>query len=284
LVSPGEAGSADVFFLLLLPVIFGLIILFGAVEVALSTWLVNWYDNRSYPSHSYRDRIRFTCFVSWWTLVFAIAYLVFYQIAATSIISSVASHAGWLFLTWIFWTAAAASVTAMLGGGLDCGRDYVNCSQLNALEGASSSFSAAGLSRSPGADLDGSLLLYSLRVDPLDPVHGRDRLGHRPRLPLLPPGRQVLGLARLKRHLSSDASFSRSRRRRSFDSKDVVDTFTPIRGRHRLSARAALVPVTLRTYPLSSRSSKPTVSAPLAPPPAALLFSYASILKVVINH
>lgn len=117
-------------------VIFGLIILFGAVEVALSTWLVNWYDNRSYPSHSYRDRIRFTCFVSWWTLVFAIAYLVFYQIAATSIISSVASHAGWLFLTWIFWTAAAASVTAMLGGGLDCGRDYVNCSQLNALEGA----------------------------------------------------------------------------------------------------------------------------------------------------
>lgn len=118
-------------------VIFGLIILFGAVEVALSTWLVNWYDNRSYPSASYRDRIRFTCFVSWWTLVFAIAYLVFYQIAATSIISSVASHAGWLILTWIFWTAAAASVTAMLGGGLDCGRDYVNCSQLNALEGAS---------------------------------------------------------------------------------------------------------------------------------------------------
>lgn len=91
------------------PVIFGLIILFAAVEVALSTWLVNWYDNRSYPSASYRDRTRFTCFVSWWTLVFAILYLVFYQVAATSIISSVASHAGWLFLTWIFWTAAAAS-------------------------------------------------------------------------------------------------------------------------------------------------------------------------------
>ena len=40
-------------------------------------------------------------------------------------------------------------------------------------------------------------------MDPLDPVHGRHRLGHRPRLPLLPPGRQVLGLARLKTATSS---------------------------------------------------------------------------------
>lgn len=43
-----------------------------------------------------------------------------------------------LSLTWIFWTAGAASITAALGGGLNCSKikeDIVYCNQLNALEG-----------------------------------------------------------------------------------------------------------------------------------------------------
>ncbi len=51
------------------------------------------------------------------------------------VISSIASHAVWLFITWIFWTATAASITHMLGGGLDCSNTfYAHCGQLNAAE------------------------------------------------------------------------------------------------------------------------------------------------------
>lgn len=42
-----------------------------------------------------------------------------------------------LGFSWIMWTAAAASITEMLGGGLNCKAQdaYVYCNQLNALEG-----------------------------------------------------------------------------------------------------------------------------------------------------
>lgn len=41
-----------------------------------------------------------------------------------------------LGLTWLLWTASAAAVTEMLGGGLNCKFQdfFVYCNQLNALE------------------------------------------------------------------------------------------------------------------------------------------------------
>jgi len=52
--------------------------------------------------------------------------------------TSVGSHLGFLILTWIFWTAGAAAITASLGGGHNCSKLKYNlpyCNQLNALEG-----------------------------------------------------------------------------------------------------------------------------------------------------
>lgn len=46
--------------------------------------------------------------------------LLFFQSADGSVLTSIASHAGFLLLTWIFWTAGAASITAALGGGHNC--------------------------------------------------------------------------------------------------------------------------------------------------------------------
>lgn len=48
-------------------------------------------------------------------------------------------HSSWmsysLALTWVFWTAAAGSITSMLHGGLDCSHSAVEwCGVLNALE------------------------------------------------------------------------------------------------------------------------------------------------------
>ncbi|KAJ8508626.1 hypothetical protein ONZ45_g9121 [Pleurotus djamor] len=120
------------------PIVFGLLILFGIIELSISAWLTSRYSARhDYFSLTLRDRVRFTLFTSIWTVVFSIAYLVLFWHSATgSILTSVASHLIFLFLSWVFWTAAAASVTEVLGGGINCSNTAVNyCAQLNALLG-----------------------------------------------------------------------------------------------------------------------------------------------------
>ncbi|KAI5474292.1 MARVEL-like domain protein [Pseudohyphozyma bogoriensis] len=53
--------------------------------------------------------------------------------AAGSFLFSIASHAVYLFLTWLFWLAGTAALTHTLGGGLDCSSipDFAHCNQLN---------------------------------------------------------------------------------------------------------------------------------------------------------
>lgn len=116
------------------PVLFGLLLLFGIIEGANTSWLVSQYNNNnSYPTQSIQDRSRFLVFVSWWTVVFSAAYLAAFWFAPLSFISSIASHGAWIILTWIFWLAGAAAMTAALGGGLSCGTTvYAYCGQLNA--------------------------------------------------------------------------------------------------------------------------------------------------------
>jgi len=53
----------------------------------------------NYPNNSYRDRIRFLLFVSWWTVVFTAGYLAFFIINAGSFLVSIASHGIFLALT-----------------------------------------------------------------------------------------------------------------------------------------------------------------------------------------
>ncbi|KAL1674546.1 hypothetical protein EV122DRAFT_220458 [Schizophyllum commune] len=119
------------------PITFGLLTLFGIITLAISAWLVsrfNLYHN--YRNVSERDRVRFVLFCSCWTVVFSILYGVLFFTMSTSIFVSVFSHIVFLAFTWIMWTAAAAAVTEMLGGGLNCDtqRLFVYCGQLNALE------------------------------------------------------------------------------------------------------------------------------------------------------
>jgi hypothetical protein len=66
----------------------------------------------------------------------SILFLVFFQVASASPITSIASHGTWIILTWVMWTIGVAVYTAALGGGLDCGNPdtFLHCPQLNALE------------------------------------------------------------------------------------------------------------------------------------------------------
>ncbi|KAJ7684383.1 hypothetical protein DFH06DRAFT_1027258 [Mycena polygramma] len=121
------------------PITFGLIILFGLIELALSAWLTSRFNMlHNERSLSERDRVRFALFTSIWTVVFSGLMLVlFWHSSDGSILTSVLAHLVFLGFTWIMWTAAAAAVTEMLGGGLNCKLQdsYVYCNQLNALEG-----------------------------------------------------------------------------------------------------------------------------------------------------
>jgi len=121
------------------PIVFGLIVFFGIIELAISAWLVSHFNkHHNYSSTSERDRVRFLLFSSIWTVVFGALYVVLFLHSATgSIATSVLSHGIFLFFTWIFWTAGAAAITSSLGGGLNCSTQntFVYCGQLNALEG-----------------------------------------------------------------------------------------------------------------------------------------------------
>ncbi|EIW63824.1 uncharacterized protein TRAVEDRAFT_157574 [Trametes versicolor FP-101664 SS1] len=119
------------------PVIFGFIIFFSIIELAISAWLVSRFNLRhDYLSIDVRDRTRYLLFTSCWTIFFSLFYFALFLHSPTGgIMTSVLSHAVFLFLTWVLWTAGAAAITAALGGGLNCSAHFTYCGQLNALEG-----------------------------------------------------------------------------------------------------------------------------------------------------
>jgi len=121
------------------PIAFSILLFFSIVQLSISAWLVSRYNsNHNYLNLTNRDRVRYTLFASIWTVVGSIFYLIIFLHSPNgSILTSVASHLVFLTLTWIIWTAAAVSITTMLGGGLNCSSQtsFVYCGQLNALEG-----------------------------------------------------------------------------------------------------------------------------------------------------
>ncbi|KAJ7157424.1 hypothetical protein C8R46DRAFT_1114477 [Mycena filopes] len=120
------------------PITLGLMILFGIIELSLSAWLTSQFNRfHNERTLSERDRVRFTLFASTWTIVWAALLLILFAHSATgSMLTSVLAHLVVLGFTWLMWTAAAAAVTDMLGGGLNCQLQdaFVYCNHLNALE------------------------------------------------------------------------------------------------------------------------------------------------------
>ncbi|KAJ7072878.1 hypothetical protein C8F01DRAFT_973476 [Mycena amicta] len=122
------------------PITFGLIILFGLFELALSAWLTSMFNaHHNERSLTERDRVRFALFTSSWTVLFSSLILVlFLHSADGSMLTSIIVHLIFLGFSWLMWAATAGAVTEMLGGGLNCkmqdSSSYVYCNQLNALE------------------------------------------------------------------------------------------------------------------------------------------------------
>jgi len=118
------------------PVIFGLILVFSLIVACDTSFLVAKFNNtNNYPNDSYRDRLKFLVFVSWWTVVFSAGYIAVFLVDSGNFLASIASHGIWMTLTWIFWLAGTASFTAALGGGKRCDQSsLIYCNQLVAAE------------------------------------------------------------------------------------------------------------------------------------------------------
>jgi hypothetical protein len=113
--------------------------LFALIEMCIAAWLTARYNSRhDYPFRAVRTRVRYILFCSVWTIAIGLVYLILFWVTAVgSVITSVASHFIFLFITFILWLAAAAAITQSLGGGLSCShQNFWNyCGQLNAVEG-----------------------------------------------------------------------------------------------------------------------------------------------------
>jgi len=121
------------------PILFGLIVFFSIIAASTATWLTAKFNqHHNWNSVTERDRVRYLVFVGWWTVLFGSFYTgLFLHSATGSVLTSVASHLIFLGLTWLFWTAGAAAITEVLGGGNNCSNlahNIVYCTQLNALE------------------------------------------------------------------------------------------------------------------------------------------------------
>ncbi|KAG2126893.1 uncharacterized protein EDB93DRAFT_1096847 [Suillus bovinus] len=122
------------------PIVFSLIIFCSIIVLSISAWLTSCftaYDN--YFSIAERDRTRFLLFTSAWTIVFSSLYMLFFFCLPGSVLGSVASHIFFLFLTFVFWTAGATSITILLGEELNRNTQghILYLDQLNALQGFS---------------------------------------------------------------------------------------------------------------------------------------------------
>jgi len=125
------------------PILFGALLFFSIITACIATWLsAKFGQHHNAFTHNILIRTHFLTFVGWWTVIFGGIYMALFLHSAStgSAATSVLSHVVFLFITWIFWTAGAASITQALGGGFNCSKISFNvayCNQLNALEGFS---------------------------------------------------------------------------------------------------------------------------------------------------
>ncbi|KAH9969114.1 hypothetical protein BC827DRAFT_315497 [Russula dissimulans] len=116
-------------------IFFGALVLFAIIELSISAWLTARYDShRDYLSNTERDRVEFLLFCSIWTTFLSPIFPALLFFESTLILTGIAAHVIFLFLSWVFWLSGAAAITEALGGGLNCDLHIVYCGQLNALE------------------------------------------------------------------------------------------------------------------------------------------------------
>ncbi|KAF5312237.1 hypothetical protein D9619_002335 [Psilocybe cf. subviscida] len=116
----------------------GLLFTFATVAMSLSAWLISKFNTNSFfvTTLSTRTRVRYTLFLSIWTMIFSALYLALALGARIrGAFGSWASHLFSLGIGWIMWLGSAISISTRFGGVLHCSsRGLLYCTQLNALQ------------------------------------------------------------------------------------------------------------------------------------------------------
>jgi len=119
------------------PIAFGILIVTSLISAIIASALTHDYRQNdaaaNLTSQGLKDKVHFSVFTGWWSFLFSAIYLGTFIAGVGGIFTSIASHLVFLFLTWIFWVAAAGSLSAEIGGGNCSGSDIFYCNSVRAL-------------------------------------------------------------------------------------------------------------------------------------------------------
>ncbi|EJD36030.1 hypothetical protein AURDEDRAFT_20238, partial [Auricularia subglabra TFB-10046 SS5] len=116
------------------PFLFLLIALLAIVEIGLTAWFVDHFNDVGWPTDRFHSLIILFLFNACWTALFALAYVWWTIAGVTHFLASVAGSTIWLLITAILWVVAAALFHEWFD--VDCtGTPVVSiCRQMEAIE------------------------------------------------------------------------------------------------------------------------------------------------------
>lgn len=117
------------------PAIFGLLAFVSFIVAVIASTLTTDFNNKgNAQSSAITGAVRYSVFVGWWTFLFSIVYLVLFLVGKGGVVTSIAGHAIWIVLTWIFFLAGAGAVTGSMHGAQNCSTsDLRYCGSMEAL-------------------------------------------------------------------------------------------------------------------------------------------------------
>ena len=120
------------------PITFGVLLVISFIVAVIASALTHDYRQNDEPanltSQAVKDKGHFSLFTGWFTFLLSAVYNGTFVAGVGGIFTSIASHLAFLFIDWIFWVAAAGSLTAELKGGQNCSTSSLfYCNSLQAL-------------------------------------------------------------------------------------------------------------------------------------------------------
>ncbi|WFD39383.1 uncharacterized protein MJAP1_002358 [Malassezia japonica] len=115
------------------PIAFGIFALLAFIVAVISSAVVASFNSNEQPKDNLvRDSTRFLIFAGWWGFLFSIVYIGLFLSGIGGFLSSIASHAVFIILTWIFWLAGSAALSSAVGNA-DCSNPASGIPQCSAL-------------------------------------------------------------------------------------------------------------------------------------------------------
>jgi len=113
-------------------IFFVVLVVFAIIVLSISAWLTAQYAS-NYPFTTERDRVHFLLFCSVWTTVLSPIFPTLLLLEFAEVLTSIAAHVVFLFLSWVFWLSGAAAFTASIDTAPTC-HIFLFCSHTSALE------------------------------------------------------------------------------------------------------------------------------------------------------